>query len=286
MSRYFCVLLLFAVALCGACAGHDAGSPVTNATTPTPAPPAAAPLPDPASLVKRLATQDGCKDMTAEMRLTGEAEDGKPVKIEFRVQRKYAPDRTATLLIVTAPREETDKALLAIERPGRPTEALSYLAGLKKIARFTSSATRDLRGAKIYIQELLGMELDQYTPAPPERVAEGGETLIKVSLAEKTDAGMAFPRIELFFRENDQRPARFELYDAQQKLARVVKVEEVKQVQNYQTVTKVEIEDKVNNRRVRLEALRVRYDQSLPDALFTEASLMKIISEASHRLIQ
>lgn len=285
MARCLTITLLPLLALSAAC--HSSPSDRRSGTAPTvTATPAAAPLPDTAKLISRIATQDGCKDVTAEMRLTGEAEDGKPVQFEFRVQRKYSAAQTATLLTVTAPREETEKALLAIEKPNQPTDAVSYLAGLKKIAKFKSNSVRDFRGAKIFVQELLGMELNQYETVQAERLMEGNESLIKVTLKEKSDVSLAFPRAEAFFHDHNQQPARIELYDAQNKLIRVARVIEVKEIQKYQTITKVEIEDRPNNRKVKLETLKARYDQSLSDSIFTEASLTKLISEASRKLIK
>jgi hypothetical protein len=289
MPRNAIIVLLIAAALSRACAQHDevsAPDSASPAASVSASETAAPPLAVAEGMIRRVATQDGCRDFTAEMRLTGEAEDGRPVRLDFRVQRKYAGPQTSTLLVVTAPREETEKALLAVERQGQPTEAISYLAGLKKIARFSANSTRDLRGAKISVQELLGMELNQYTPADTARVIEGSESLIRVSLKEKPEAELAYPHIEAFFREANQQPVRFELFDVQNKLARAVRVEEVRPVQNYQTITRVEIEDKNSSRKVRLEALKVKYDQKLPDSLFTEAHLTRLISEASRRLIQ
>ena len=66
------------------------------------------------------------------MRITTEGQSGSREQIEFKAQRKYSADRVATFLSVLAPAEDTNKALLAVERPDQPTEAFSYLAGLKK----------------------------------------------------------------------------------------------------------------------------------------------------------
>ncbi len=282
MFRSLCrILLITLTGLTGCTSTAPATAPVME-----PATPAAAPLPDVQPWLSRLATQDGCRDVTAELRLSGEAADGRPVQLEFRVQRKYSPDQTATLLTVTAPPEESDKALLAVEKKDQPTEAISYLAGLRKIARFKSDSTRDLRGAKISVQELLGLELGQSAPAKTERVTEGSETLIKATLQAKPDRELAFSRVEAYFRERDQQPVRFELFDQQQKLVRVIRVLAVKPVQNYQTLMGLEIEDQSSGRRVRLETVSVKYDQKLPDSIFTEAHLIRLVSAASRRLIQ
>jgi hypothetical protein len=279
------LITLFTAILLTACNASEAVVDKTSVPV-TSAPATAAALPDAAQLVKKLATQGGCQDSTAEIRLTSVAEDGKKEQVEFRLQRKYTADKVQTLLAVLAPREETEKALLATEPVSQPTEAVSYLAGLKKTARFKSNSSRDFRGARIFVQELLGMEMTRYTAAPAERLTDNSRPLFKTTLTAKSDFNLAFPRIDAYFEEGNQQPVRFELYDDQQKLSRRVNVLEAKNIQNYQTITKVEIEDLATNRKVNMETLKISYDRHLPDTIFTETSLQKMITDASRKLLQ
>jgi len=281
MSRCARLILIFVLASLGACANHIAG-PAPASPTPSPA----AALPDAALFIKRMATQDGSQDSTAEMRLVVEREDGHRDQLDFRLQRKYTPEQTATLLTVTAPREESEKALLAFERPDQATDALSYLAGLKRLTHLNSSSLLDFRGAKVSVQELLGLELNQYHHTPAER-ADGGEAgLVKIEFTEKFDRHLAFPRLTGFFRESDQTPARFELYNSRGQLAKTIQIAEVKELQGHHTITRVVIEDPSKNLKMTLDTLRMKYDQGLPDAIFTEGHLIKSVTEASRKLIQ
>src|SRR5262245_58254179 len=93
------------------------------------------PLPDIAKMVKRMTTQDGCRNFIAEMRLTIEDNQRKEEPVDFRIIRKYTDQGAMTFLQVIAPVKETDKAFLAIEQKGQPTQALTYLPGLKKLSR-------------------------------------------------------------------------------------------------------------------------------------------------------
>jgi hypothetical protein len=276
-------MLIFILAALCACAGNRSSS-VSAPPMPTATP--AAPALDVGQLIRRLTTQDGCRDSTAEMRFSFTGEGGRREQLDFRLQRQYAPARTATLLTVTSPREESEKALLALERPGQMTEAFSYLAGLRRLARLTSSNTLNFRGARVHVQELLGLELGQYTPASPERVSQEGESLAKVEFTEKFDRQLAFPRLTGFFREDGQSPVRFALYNSRGELVKTIQVEEVKTIQGYRTLTRLAIEDHKESRQMHLETLSIKYDRALPDAIFSEDHLIKIVSEASRRLIQ
>src|SRR4030095_12707553 len=153
------LLIPLCAALC-ACGSETASNAPRDSSAPLTATPA--PLPDVGAIVKRMITQDGCKDFTAEMRITTEGRSGAREQIEFKAQRKYSADRIATFLSVLAPAEDTNKALLAIEVPDQPTQAFSYLPGLKRLTVINSDRHLGYRNAKVTVQDLLGMELGQY----------------------------------------------------------------------------------------------------------------------------
>jgi len=277
MQKFFRTSLILLCALVCACqdsspsasADHDTSNRET------------APLPDAAAMVKKLITQDGCKDFIAEMRMTTETADGKREQVEVRLQRKYSDTGAATFLTVLSPKEDSDKAILVVERNEQPTEALSYLAGLKKLAKLNSSRPLGFRGAKVTVQELLGMELGQYDHNPGERVETEGQSLIKITFDAKKNLNLAFPRIIGYFHEKDQTPARFELFGENGEVSKRVVIEEVKPVQNRQTITKVAIEDIAQNLKLRMETRKIEYDRGLPDKIFTEQHLKGFITEAS-----
>jgi hypothetical protein len=284
MHRSGLFLFLCGLLCLSACDGSPATQP--SAPTATPAITNAAPLPDANTLIKKLATQDGAQDASAEMRLQIEEANGKRAQLEFNLQRKYMSEQTATFIRVTAPREESDKAILAIEKVGQPTEATSYLAGLKKLAKLKSNNTISFRDAKITVQELLGMELTQYDYGASERATDNGLALIKAEGRAKPGSLLAYPRIVVFFSADKQEPVRFELYDEKNELAKRASFEASKTIQNKQTIMRVSFEDLAAKRKSTIETRSIKYDQNLSAKLFTEENLKSIITSASAKLTQ
>jgi hypothetical protein len=256
----------------------------TGAASATPNGPKA--MPDVAAMIERLVTQDGCKDFSAEMRMTAQGESGRREQVDFRIQRKNDANRSATFLTVVAPKEDTDKAILAFEPADGPTEAFSYLSGLKKLARMNSARQLGFRGAKVTIQELLAMQLGQYTHDAGERTVVGEELLIKVEFKQKPDRNLAFPRIVGFFKEENQEPTRFDLYNEQDELQKQVAIVEIKSIQKYRTITGVAIDDLQQKLKLKLDTRKIEYDTGLAESLFTESRLKKHITSAGNRLIQ
>jgi len=282
--RFFAPVLILLCLLLNACTGsssHPVASPPE-----APASPTAKPLPDAGAMIKRMIAQDGSKDFTAEMRMISENEKGKREQVEFRIQRKFSADGAATFFTVLSPKEDTDKAILALEKTDEPTEAFSYLAGLKKLARLSSDRQLGYRSAKVTVQELLAMELGQYEHTAGERVTVEGDPQIKIEFKQKPDRNLAFPRIVGYFREQNEQPVRFEMYDDRDELRKKMSVTEVKSIQNRQTITGVAIEDLAQKLTLRLETSKVEYDRGLADSLFTEDRLKKHITAAGQKLIQ
>jgi len=112
MQRFFRTGLILLCALVCACQDSSPSASTDHDTSNR----ETAPLPDAAAMVKKLITQDGCKDFIAEMRMTTENADGKREQVEVRLQRKYSDTGAATFLTVLAPKEDSDKAILVVER--------------------------------------------------------------------------------------------------------------------------------------------------------------------------
>lgn len=281
--RYSPSALIIVCLLLNACANSGSQTEADSASSAASAP---QPLPDAGAMIKRMITQGGCKDFTAEMRMVAEDESGKRDQVEFRIQRKYSAGRASTFLTVLSPREDADKALLAIERADQPTQAFSYLPGLKKLAKFGSDRQLGFHGAKVTVQEMLAMELSQYTHTDGERVNADGESLVRVEFKGRDDRNLAFPRIVGFFREQDQTPARFELFDSRNDVQKIVKIEQIRTIQNRQTVTQVAIDDLQQKLKIKVETRNIVYDRGLSGKIFTEDHLKNFINDAARKLDQ
>ncbi len=242
------------------------------------------PIPDLQPLLTRLQTYDGAKDLTAEMRLTATREGKPPEQIDLRLQRRQDANEQRTFLQVLAPLEDRNKILLATQRTDEPTVALSYLAGLRRLARLSSNRQLTFRDAKVTVQELLGMELTGYQAGTAERVVDDGVSRLRLPLTEIPDRGLAFPRIDVLIEESTLQPVRFDLFDAVGTLQKRIQVEEIRTIDARQTLTGLSIDDPGQQLRLTLEIRRVEYDRGLPESTFSEERLKQLTTEAG-RLI-
>ena len=288
--RNFLGFVGFAVIVLGQIACDSTSSTPTPATSGSS--PAAAsssfPKAEAEKLIQRLATQDGCKDSNAEMRLSFTDAEGKPQQMDFRLQRKYEAGKVSTLMTIISPAEESEKALLAFEEEGKPTDAISYLAGLKKVAHLKSDNPLNFRGSKSSVQEMLGMEFGKYEIVSANVIAPAGATEGKMEIELKAKSGMSlsFPKIVVGFTADGSKIQSFDLYDSRNEKVKSIIAREVKAIQNYQTITAMDLEDHRNNLKLKLETRNIKYDTNLSASLFTEANLIKNVTAASQKQIQ
>ena len=237
-------------------------------------------------LIKQLATQGGCKDSTADMRLSFTDAEGKAQQMDFRLQRKYEGSKVATLMTVQAPKEESEKALLVFQEEGKPTDVISYLAGLKKVAHLKSDNPLNFRGSKSTVQEMLGMELGNYEVVGANAVTVAGASEWQLELKAKSGLSLSYPKVIVAYDASGAKLQRFELSDSRAEKVKTIAVREVKAMQNYQTITAMEIEDHKHNQKLKLETRSIKYDTNLAPALFTEANFIKTVTAASQKQLQ
>jgi Outer membrane lipoprotein-sorting protein len=287
---YLVILLTIGLAFAG-CESSTETKIVTAPPATTPGNTATAstfPKEEAEKLIQRLATQDGCKDSTAEMRLSFTDGEGKPQQMDFRLQRKYEAGKISSLMTVLSPKEETEKALLAFEEEGKPTDAISYLSGLKKTAHLKSDNPLNFRGSKSTVQEMLGLELGKYEIASNKTI-DDQDYYYFVQLSGKKGMDLAFPRIEISFKNSSNQPGLFVLFDEKDqpvKSMKILSVENPDRNSEYQTIKSIEITDSKNNQKLKLETRSIKYDTNLPASIFTEANLIKNVTAATAKLVQ
>ncbi len=290
---HFVILLTIVLALVG-CESSTETKIVTAppaAVTPGNTSPSTFPKEEAEKLIQRLATQDGCKDSTAEMRLSFTDAEGKPQQMDFRLQRKFEAGKISSLMTVLSPKEESEKALLAFEEEGKPTDAISYLAGLKKTAHLKSDNPLNFRGSKSTVQEMLGLELGKYEITSTES-GNGIPDMpfLTINLVPKKGENLAFPKISVGYNKNSSdnqlAPSVFLLSDSQGKTVKKMEISETAKVGNYNSVKMIKISDARNNLNLKLETRSIKYDTNLPASIFTEAQLIKTVTAATAKLVQ
>ncbi|MEY4168432.1 MAG: hypothetical protein RIR52_2256 [Acidobacteriota bacterium] len=232
-------------------------------------------------VIRRIISYDGCRDLTAEMRLTSTDANGRRDQVQLRVERSFDEVAHRTFLQVVAPAEDADKALLAVQSTGQPTEAFSYLPGLRKLARLNSGRSLGFRGARVTVQELLGLELGQYDYEVEGPTDEAGTPGISLLFTAKSELGLAYPKIRAILDGSTLLPLRFILIGTGGEIQKRIRVEKSEEIESRLTLSRFAIEDLTQQLTLTLEMVKVDYDRGLKETAFTEERLKRTVSAAA-----
>lgn len=176
--------------------------------------------------------------------------------------------------------------MLVIERRGQRAEVASYLAGLRRVVRFSTTRKLNYKGLSISIQELIGGELYNYTHELLGTKTFDSVDTYHVESRLKPEADSDFPRLTGHYRQDTFMPLQIELYNRQDQLERTMRVAELMQVSGHWGVKRAEVADAVANRHITLDTAELKYDPALPDELFTEEHLIETITRAVNEIMR
>lgn len=235
-------------------------------------------LPAGSDIIARFATQDFCKDVTATMEVTIDG-DTSSAPIRIRMQRKRADGVVATLMQVLSPAEEKGKVLLSRAEAGKWPESFAYLPGLKKIASFPPSREVAIGNVHVTIQEMLRLELELYSHEVAGESQFEDIPVYEIRSTADRSVNTCYCMIRGLFRKDNHMPVEITLYSQTGELAKRIRFPKISQRQGYWTADETTIEDAAQKQVVRLKMLDIKYDQNLPDSIFTEENLLKLVGQ-------
>lgn len=236
-------------------------------------------------IIQRFQQQFSHRPFSAQIKISFLGDEGRPEEILVRVLRRPSADQTRTFMHIVSPVSESKQAMLVIERPGQKTEVISYLAGLRRIVRLSTGRRLSYKGASVSVQELIGGELYNYDHTlTGVRVIDGVPTYV-VESHLKADRESDYPRMVGFYRQDTFMPMTVELYNVRGERERIARFTEIATVEGQPTIRRVEIESVPDGRHFTLETVELTYEE-LPEALFTEAHLIEVITRAAQEILR
>jgi hypothetical protein len=102
----------------------------------------------------------------------------------------------------------------------------------------------------------------------------------------KPDAESDYPRLVGYYRQDNFMPLQIELYNARDQLERTMRIAELIQVSGHWGVKRAEVADAVANKHITLDTVELKYDEPLPDEIFTEEHLIETITRAVNEIMR
>jgi hypothetical protein len=221
---------------------------------------------------------DASKTSVMELR-ANITEDGAGSRdVRLTMYRKHEPDGRKRLLIhFSFPKEERDRDGLVTTSPDGRMEAVRYMQSTNNFVRTTSATGEDsLFG--MTLQELVGGQTEKYDFRFIEESVVDSIPVYHLKGSLKDDADSKFPRMDVFIAKDNYTARVIELYDNRDELQRRMTAERVDQVDGIWTRTRWTMDNPARNKRIVFQALRVVYNRTLGDSLFSRENLKKLSS--------
>lgn len=201
-----------------------------------------------------------------------------PGQLQLTMYRKREPDGRLLMLIdFTAPAQERDRDGLITVFPDGRTQAVRYVQSTNSFLVANEVTSED---------SLFGMTPQELAEGQPEKydfTLAGEETLdgtpvYRLEGKLKQGADSKFRRLVLWISKQDFALLQAEFYDNHNELARRLVVAKSGLIDGHWTRLRWTIDNRARQKQIDFEALDVKYEQNLSDALFTREHLRKIAS--------
>lgn len=228
-------------------------------------------------LIERYLNQSARKDAILKMLVEYQEPQKEPIRLEFTWMRKIKDGLASHLLRMEAPPSEKGKLLLVRERPDGGTDYIAYRpnSALKKKVRINAARNYKYKGLTISVQELIGGELHKYNHQyKGSQTIEGVACqLVENHLRDSFKNDSNYPRTLIYLRDDNGMPLKWDLFGNSNRLEKTITAEELKQIENVWTLTKVRVDDLKKKSELKLILKEVHYHPDLKNEIFTEQYL-------------
>lgn len=230
-------------------------------------------------LIEQYRSLDRSRDSTMKLRASIEEADGSTKQVQMILYRKREPDGSQKMLAeFISPAEERDRSALVIVHPDGRLEGIRYVQSSDSFIVARSPTDEE---------SLFGMTLQEFAGGQTEKYAfrRAGESQIDSTPVHildgklKRGAESKFERLRLFISKENWAALLIEAYDDRARLLRRVATKELKLIGGYLTRTRWEVDNLERQKKIRFEALDVKYDQGLSDSIFTRERLKRAASK-------
>lgn len=203
-----------------------------------------------------------------EMRLVDAGGDTKNRIIEQYGREEN--DLMRNVIIFHRPPSVEGTRFLTIERADREDDQWIYLPALDRVRRIAGSEGGDsFMGTDFTYDDLEGRDIEEYNYEllREERVGDWDTYVVETVPKPETDS--QYSRLLQYVDKNSWIPVKIEFYDQEENLLKMNRVHRMEKVQGYWTIIENTMENVQSEHRTELQVTNFRYNENLPEGLFT-----------------
>jgi predicted RND superfamily exporter protein len=230
-------------------------------------------------IIEKYRALSNYRDLTMRLQARIKESDETSRVVRLTIYRKRSPNGGEVMLVeFTSPPGERDRDGLIQISPDGEIEATRYMQGTGSFIIARSASSED---------SLFGLSLQEIVDGQPEKYTYKliGETYVgqmpayRIEGRLKQGADSKFPRVVMSIAKENFVALSVEFYESPNELARRVMVDRVQQIGGYWTRMQWSVDNLARGKKIEFEVIDVKYDQSLPDSIFTRQRLKQVASE-------
>ena len=212
---------------------------------------------------------DQANDSTADMTMILVNDKGQ--KRERKLSafvKKYGEDSSKSILFFDSPADVKGTSFLVWTENNEDKQWL-YLPALQRVRRISASGKGEsFMGTELTFFDMGSHDVDDYTfTMLGEESTDGEDCYMIEALPKKVEF---YSKLILWIRKGNFIPAKADFYDPKGRYEKQGTFTQVKNIQDINTPTHIEMHNVRNNRTTIIELGNVVYDTGLKDAIFTE----------------
>ncbi len=214
------------------------------------------------------------KDGSADVKMIITDSQGRQRIREFRILRLNIQQGGEQKFYVyfKKPADVAKMVFMVWKHLGRDDDRWLYLPALDLVRRIAASDKRSsFVGSHFVYEDVSGRGIDEDT----HKLIGADEKYYKIKNIPKDTKGVEFAYYIVYIDKKTFLPMKAEYYDKENKLIKVIRALEVKNIDGYPTVVKSEVRDMVRGGNTLMEFSNVKYNVGLTEDIFTERYLRR-----------
>ena len=182
--------------------------------------------------------------------------------------KKYGEDSSRSILFFNSPADVKGTSFL-VWTENKADKQWLYLPALQRVRQISASGKGEsFMGTELTFFDMGSHDIDEYTfTTTGEEQADGEDCYVIEALPKRVEF---YSKIILWIRKGNFIPAKADFYDPKGRYEKQGTFTQVKNIQDINTPTRIEMHNVQNKRTTIIELSNIEYDTGLKDDMFTE----------------
>lgn len=213
---------------------------------------------------------DQAKDSQADMTMVLVNDKGqKRERTLTALVKKYEDDSSRSILFFNSPADVKGTSFLVWTDENKDDKQWLYLPALQRVRQIsTSGKGESFMGTELTFYDMGSHDIDDYTyTLLKEEPVDGEMSYVVQAIPKKVEF---YSKVVYWIRKGNFIPAKADFYDTKGEYEKQGTFKAVKNIQNINTPTHIEMHNVKNGRTTIIDLTKVAYNKGLQDNLFTE----------------